>query len=407
MTNATLIIIFCILLLLAYVFDLTASLTKIPSVFLLLVLGWLSKQLVLKLGISVPELTHLLPFLGKIGLILIVLEGSLELEVNRGNLRVIRRSFLLAVLPFLTLSFSLGFLCSWWYDCSLRSGLLNAIPLAIISGAVAISSAKHFSQADRDFITYESSFSNISGVLFFNFVVLYTGNWWRDILFFTWDIGLIIVVSLLATLALALLLKKINHSVKFLPIIIILILIYALVGKYHLPELIFTMVFGILLENTKKLKQSLLIRSFKANINFDVLFREVHKFKEIVGEGAFLLRTCFFLLFGFSIENHELLNIRATFGALALMLLIIAVRYIFLKLWRMPVYPLLFMAPRGLITILLFLSIPEGFSLPFIDRTLLIQLILLATFVMMIGVFMTPAKEAALKKSAPGEVRFP
>ena len=44
----------CVLLLLAYVFDITASKTKIPSVILLLLLGYASAQGSKLLGIEVP-----------------------------------------------------------------------------------------------------------------------------------------------------------------------------------------------------------------------------------------------------------------------------------------------------------------------------------------------------------------
>lgn len=74
------IITFCVLLLIAYVFDLTASKTKVPSVILLLLLGWAVKQITVGLTIQLPDFSPVLPLLGTVGLILIVLEGSLELE---------------------------------------------------------------------------------------------------------------------------------------------------------------------------------------------------------------------------------------------------------------------------------------------------------------------------------------
>ena len=78
--TTTIIITFCVLLLIAYVFDLTSSKTKIPSVILLLLLGWSVRQLTVLLDIHLPDFSPILPVLGTVGLILIVLEGSLELE---------------------------------------------------------------------------------------------------------------------------------------------------------------------------------------------------------------------------------------------------------------------------------------------------------------------------------------
>ena len=69
--STAIIITICTLLLIAYLFDVSSALTKIPSVILLLTLGWVSKQLTVFFGIQVPDLNPLLPILGTIGLILI------------------------------------------------------------------------------------------------------------------------------------------------------------------------------------------------------------------------------------------------------------------------------------------------------------------------------------------------
>ena len=81
----TITIIICILLLLAYAFDVSATFTKIPSVILLLLLGSVVRYVTISLNIVIPDLNPFLPVLGTIGLILIVLEGSLDLEINRSN----------------------------------------------------------------------------------------------------------------------------------------------------------------------------------------------------------------------------------------------------------------------------------------------------------------------------------
>lgn len=47
--------------------------------------------------------------------------------------------------------------------------------------------------------------------------------------------------------------------------------------------------------------------------------------------------------------------------------------------------PLLFIAPRGLITILLFLKIPLPNKIPLVNKALVIQVIVLTALIMMIG----------------------
>ena len=90
----TVIITLSALLLIAYIFDLSAKKTRIPSVILLLVLGFGVGQLMNMLQIPIPNLQPVLPILGTIGLILIVLEGSLELKLHPSKVGLIQKSIL-------------------------------------------------------------------------------------------------------------------------------------------------------------------------------------------------------------------------------------------------------------------------------------------------------------------------
>jgi len=47
----------------------------------------------------------------------------------------------------------------------------SAIPLAIISSAVAIPSAAGLLKQDREFVVYESTFSDILGIMIFNYAL--------------------------------------------------------------------------------------------------------------------------------------------------------------------------------------------------------------------------------------------
>ena len=60
----TTIIIICVLLLFAYVFDISASKTKIPSVILLLTLGYVAKLFANFFDVDIPNLDNTLPILG-------------------------------------------------------------------------------------------------------------------------------------------------------------------------------------------------------------------------------------------------------------------------------------------------------------------------------------------------------
>jgi cell volume regulation protein A len=381
----------CLLLLLAYIFDVTSSKTKVPSVILLLALGMAVDQIAKYFNFPVPDLEPLLPNLGTVGLILIVLEGSLELELNKSKLPLIGKSSLLAILPMLALSFALAYLFQYFGDTSFKIGLANAIPFAIISSAIAIPSAQNLKPFSKEFITYESSLSDIFGVIFFNFITLNDNLGTSSLTHFGLELLLILLISLVATLALAFLLGKITHHVKFVPIILLIITIYSVSKIYHLPALIFIMLFGLSLGNLKLLKKS----KYAPLLKPEILDKEVHRFKELIVEITFLVRALFFLLFGYLIKSSEIFNMDTIAWAMFITFGIFALRLLFLKLLKLKLDPLYYFAPRGLITILLFLTLPATQVMPLVNKSLIIQVIILSALIMMIGLIVTENLEDA------------
>ncbi len=375
------IITICTLLLLAYVFDLTSSKTKMPSVILLLGLGYVVQQLSTLFGIEIPDLTPLLPVLGMIGLILIVLEGSLELEFNKSKAPLIKKSILASLIPMFALAFLLSFVFQYFAHNSFQDSLVNAIPFCIISSSVAIPSVKTLTTFNKEFIIYESSLSDILGVLFFTFIAFNQSFGIISFGYFGLELIIMTVISFIATIGLALLLSKIDHPIKFAPIVLLVILIYALSEIYHLPALIFILSFGLFLGNIDELKQFKWIERFKP----DELNKEVRKFKELIVEATFLVRALFFLLFGYLIKENEIMNLDSLAWAGGIVAAIFIFRAIQLKFIKLPLSPLLFIAPRGLITILLFLSIKPSQNIPFINRSMIIQVIILTALIMMLG----------------------
>jgi cell volume regulation protein A len=393
----TIVISLCILLLVAYSFDLTASKTKIPSVILLLLLGWFVRQANVIFKINLPDLTSTLPILGTIGLILIVLEGSLELELNKSKIELIKKSSLGAFLSLMALAFSLAFLLQYYGGYSFKDSLINAIPFCVISSAIAIPSVRNLTSGQKEFIIYESSLSDIFGVVFFNFIAFNSSFGLDTFGYFCLDILIIIAISFVATVLLSFLLNKIDHHIKFVPIVLLIILIYEVSKIYHLPALIFILVFGLSIGNLDELKHLKWFESFR----LDLLNKEVAKFKELIVEATFLVRALFFLLFGYLIETAEIINTDTLVWSIGIVFLIFVLRLIQLKLSKMPMSPLLFVAPRGLITILLFLSIPAANNVSLVNKSLIIQVILLSAIMMMIGLMATTIKRDSIVQEKP------
>ena len=390
----SIIVTLCVLILIAYVFDLSSKHTRVPTVIFLLLLGWGVHQLTDLFHLKIPDLNPLLPILGTVGLILIVLEGGLELKIQKSNQKILEKSTLSAIISLILTMVALGFGFHYLSGKGLLSSIVNAIPLCIVSSAIAIPSAENISKDKKTFIIYESSLSDIFGVIIFNFFLVNEvislasfGNFFLEIM-------VMLIVSVVASTLLALLIRRIDHHVKFLPIIIMIILIYEISKHYHLPALIFILIFGLLLNNIEKITSI----KFLKNVNTFKLSKEVSRFREIVIEFTFLVRTMFFLLFGFIIETKKVLDLTSLMLAASIVALILLIRIIYLTISKIPIFPLLFIAPRGLITILLFLSIPIDIKIPFITKSLMIQVILLSTLVMMFGLMFN--KKKAVKETS-------
>ncbi|AEL25653.1 cation:proton antiporter domain-containing protein [Cyclobacterium marinum] len=390
------IIVLCALMLFAYFFDITSARTKIPPVILLFAMGWAANQAASFLDLDIPDLTTVLPFLGTIGLVLIVLEGALELDFDTSKLSFVGKTVLIAIIPVIVISLSLAYAIQFFADVAFKSALLNAIPFAIISSAIAIPSVQNLRAVNREFVTYESSVSDIFGVLLFNFLLEKKIMNAKTLGLFFGEIVMILIVTFFATIMLAFLLSRIKHPVKFAPIILMIVLIFAVSELYHLPALIFILLFGLFIGNLNQLKQSVFVKK----LHTKSFKKEIKKFKELTMELTFLIRTLFFLVFGFLIETNELINTETLIWSVSITAGIFLLRALILKIFKINLLPLMFISPRGLVTILLYLSVPLTMSIPIINDSLIIQVIIFTSLAMMLGMLTSkPKKDKEESKS--------
>ena len=86
-----------------------------------------------------------------------------------------------------------------------------------------------------------------------------------------------------------------------------------------------------------------------------------HDFHVLTLESAFLTRTFFFVLFGITIHLASLVDVRtAVISCIIIGSLYLVRWFCLLIIVRKQIIPQLYIAPRGLITILLFYAIPDG-----------------------------------------------
>ncbi len=374
-------ILICGIIIVAYVIDLFARRVKAPAVLFLMLLGILLRQITDRFKLGEFDFTTMIPVLGTLGLILIVFEGALDLDYEKKKNKIIRNALLSSFFLLVATSLGIAFLFRNATAFPFHHCLINAIPLSIISSAIAIPSVVMMNRKTREFITYESTFSDILGIVLFNYAIANSVLNAGVFVSFGIELASVTVLSLTASLVLVFLLKSINHPVKFILIITVMVFLYA-VGKYfHLSSLILVLVFGLFLKNLHLFHWPFFQKHFSYPA-FDKDFKLLH---QITAEGVFLIKTFFFVIFGFIIDFSELLSVHTLMISLIVILIIYLIRAVFMRILSRDILPEVFISPRGLITILLYLSIPEEYRIPEINAGVLFLVVLISSFMMLLG----------------------
>ncbi|MDT8285989.1 MAG: hypothetical protein RQ748_02675 [Elusimicrobiales bacterium] len=390
------------IILVSYLFDFFSSRTRIPQLVFLILSGVIIRVLMDRAGWHVPYLGVILPPLGTLGLILIVLEAGLDLELGREKVRVIRNSLFSAFFSLLaTLALIAAFYKLLFPSAEMRACLVNALPLAVMSSAIAIPGVSHLPADRKEFIVYESSFSDILGILFFNFLILNRTFGPGAYFSFGFEIAVTVALSLVFSLALAALIERIDHKIKHLPVFSVLLLVYALAKMMHFSPLVLVLVFGLFANNIGQFVRG----NMRLYFDVDRLREEMVQFGGIVRETTFVIKTFFFLLLGYSTDLRELFTLDTFRIALPVLGFVYIGRWLPLKrATGEAAHSLAYIAPRGLITILLYLSIPESLHMPGIPGSTLVLLILATALILAWGVMKpdTPS-QARLKRIISGD----
>ncbi len=371
------------LVIISFLFDTVARKTGIPSVLMLLLCGICARGVLDSYSIVIPQYSNVLPLLGILGLVLIVLEGALELIISKEKQKVITYALSSAVAALLASALLVASLFAFWLDVNFIVALVNTMPLAVISSAIAIPSVRNLSGHKRDFVVYESVFSDIIGILLFSILVemALSGS-----IPFKETVGAVVItfaVTVFCVFLLVALLLKISDQVKLFLILSVLILVYALAKLLSLLPLLIIFIFGLLMANSEQIMDRFKILNWipeaKLKAEFGLL-------KSITAESAFLVRTFFFALFGYSIDVVSFSETGALPLGLIITGLLIMVRFLYFRMFaQVDIFPEILVAPRGLVTILLYFSIPPALLIPDMTKDTLFVVVVATSLIMTIG----------------------
>ena len=327
-----------------------------------------------------------LEIIGKIGLVMIVLEAALDLKLSMDKKKLIINSLLVA---FFGLIISSGVIAALIYYLvpqadSFYNCLVYAVPLSIMSSAIIIPSVGGLTGEKKEFMVYESTFSDIFGIMIFYFLIgVEESDGIKEIAL---SVGLNLIVTIVVSIVSAYLMvyifQRLTSQVKLFLVISLLMLMYALGAKLHLSALLIILAFGLVLNNSKVFFRGKFLGKL---VNENKVKPIMHDFHILTLESAFVIRTFFFVLFGMFITIDSIFNLNVAIVSAAIIASLFVMRYLMLKLIvKKDFVPQLYIAPRGLITILLFFAIPAHpeFVIKDFDPGILLFVILITSLVM-------------------------
>lgn len=378
-----------LLIALSYIFDKVSKNTRIPSVLFLISTGIMLKLIA---GSRLDDYNEIifgaLELLGIIGLIMIVLEAAVDLKLSKKKAPTIVKSLFLAIIVLVISSLGIAMTIHMLKGQPFFNSLIYAIPLSVVSSAVLIPSVHTLTAKKREFMIYESTFSDIAGIMFFNYIVLQEGKILSPEGMYM--ILLTILVSFIVSYALVYFFSKIRTGARLFMMLAILALLYAIGKKLDLSALLIILIFGLVLNNVQLFFRGKLAKA----LDFEAVGSVSNEFRLITSESAFVVRTFFFVTFGLSIELSTMLDPSVLLIGSIIVIILYLVRYVNFRVFlRTSVFPEIFLAPRGLITILLFFSIPAQYLIDDFSIGILFFVILATSIIMMIALIKTKTKE--------------
>ncbi len=389
-----------LVIILSYLFSRLSERTNIPSVLLLIVSGIIAREAVAftsfghtKILNTIAEI-KLIELLGTLGLIMIVLEAALDLKITKERLPLIFKAFLSGLLVLLVTNFGIAailYLTTSGFD--FLQAMIYACPLAILSSAIVIPSVVNLTENSKEFHIYDSTFSDILGIMIFYFMIELAEPTSNAVAVGDFLGGLVITIftSVLFSYVLVYVFQNMETKVKLFLMIAVLLLLYSVGKMMHLSSLIIILVFGLILSNPKLF----FIGPLKKLLDKKALKGIFETFHLITMESAFVVRTFFFFIFGFSVSIASLFDVRVAIISGAIIIAIYALRGVILAflMKAKEVKLATLIAPRGLITLLLFYSIPDELKNENFNSGILLFVIIITSLLMTYGLVKFGSKE--------------
>lgn len=378
-------IVFCLILIGSFFFNYLQKKLHISAVILLLLSG-----VILQLALPMLSISDAyLKIFGTLGLLIIVLEAVVDLEVHGHNYKM----FLMALCVSIVIVVLTSALIAWGfmlaYNLSLHAAVIYAIPLSIVSSAIVIPSLSNLEGVTKEFLILESIFSDIIGVLLFNFLISSNEIDLVNISKFSMNFTFMLIISLITTIVLGIALSRDKIKNLHILILAVLILTYSIAKWFHLSALLLILIFGVFLRNLPMILNTRFgMRCLGNYLNHVTIHKNLHSMRDLIEDLGFIVRSIFFVLLGYSIKLSSLISLKVILLGFMVVVITYAIRWAILhRSFTSNVVLATTMAPRGLITVLLFFQIPNELQSQLFDEGITFFVVIASTLIMSGGLF--------------------
>ncbi len=377
--------VFCLILIGSFFFNYLQKKLHISAVILLLLSG-----VILQLTLPTLSISDVyLKIFGTLGLLIIVLEAVVDLEVHGHNYKM----FLMALCVSIVIVVLTSGLIAWGfmlaYNLSLHAAVIYAIPLSIVSSAIVIPSLSNLEGVTKEFLILESIFSDIIGVLLFNFLISSNEIDLVNISKFSMNFTFMLIISLITTIILGIALSRDKIKNLHILILAVLILTYSIAKWFHLSALLLILIFGVFLRNLPMILNTRFgMRCLGNYLNHVTIHKNLHSMRDLIEDLGFIVRSIFFVLLGYSIKLSSLISLKVILLGFMVVVITYAIRWAILhRSFTSNVVLATTMAPRGLITVLLFFQIPNELQSQLFDEGITFFVVIASTLIMSGGLF--------------------
>jgi len=353
------------LLILAFVANRIFSLTRIPDIILLMALG-------VVLGpathlVNAQRFSSAANFLGTLAIVLVLFEGGMELDL-RETLRHFRGSLLLAILAYVFSTGLVTLIVCKGLGLPLTAGLLAGAALGCTSSTVVLPVLQQLQTEESARITLmlEASWGDVLAVLTVGLLIAmrtHSGSIAKDVLSGILNqVGIATLFAVIVGVLWSRLLRILSEQ-RFWQVLTfsVVLVLYSGMEALQANGLIAVLVFGLTLANFPGIDPDVL-----GSLGLGLGSQSHQSLLTFHSELAFLMRTFFFVLIGLIADigmfRHHPLLIAGTLGG------IFVARWISIQMSRWAWHDIgprgrdaiLWMLPRGLITVVLAIEVTEA-----------------------------------------------